>query len=144
MLAAPVLYVTIGLVFLKDLNRARFVRLSDGAADIVLFAFIAASVLCFALAAALGRSVLAESYVRRHFRSMGQAAHHFVHASLLVSSLCELAAVMGLVYYLLTGHWMRMVLLAAASVVLSLVLFPSRTKLQRLLRLTRSQAETDR
>ena len=137
MLAAPALYVTIGLIFLEHRGRAGLVRLSPGVSDALLFVFIGASVVCFLLAVVLRRSVLDETYVRRHFRSMGQAAQHYMHATFLVLSLCEAAAVMGFVYFLLTGNLQRMAILAGAGMAFSVFLFPSRSKLVRLVQVVK-------
>ena len=141
MLAAPVLYVIIGALLLKHPSRVHLADLGESVKDIVFYTFAAVGVLCFALAALLRRVTLGDHYVERHLRNAGQAAQHFVHANLLVLALCEILAVLGFVYFLLTGEIWRMILLACADVGLSLAFFPSRAKLERIVALVRHAEE---
>lgn len=143
MLAGSVFYVVIGLLRLGRGSRLSDLHISDLVKDIVFAACVGAALLSFLLAAFLRRSLLAEDYVRERLKSMTQVAQHYLHANILVSSLCELPAVMGLVYFLLTGHLLRMVILAAAGVTFSIVLFPSRSKLEDLLRQGGRWGETE-
>jgi len=134
MLAAPALYVALGGVFLATGRLARLARLDERVSDVVFFALVAASVLQFLLAVTLRRSMLRESRVVQSFRSVGHVAQHCTQVYLLSFALCQGAAVMGLVYFLISGNLRRLVLLAGASVLFLLVLLPSRLKLETLMR----------
>ena len=143
MLAAPLLYVALGLVFLKSRRLPQLAELDEKVSDIIFFAFVAASVLGFLLAVTLRRSMLTETRVVQYFRSMGHVAQHCTQVHLLVFALCQSAALMGLVYFLISGNLRRMVLLAAASVLFLLVLLPSRSKLEALMRAVRKREGTE-
>ena len=142
MLAAPALYVAVGLVLLKTRNLPHLVDLEERLRDILFYVLAGVAIVDFLVVTALRRATLSEHYVTRHFKSLGQVAQHYGQANILVGALCQSPAVTGLVYFLITGELKRMVILAATSVVFSLVLLPSRTKLWGLLRAIRQQERT--
>jgi len=136
MLTAPVLYVVVSLVFIGRRSSLDDVLPDARVRDIVFYAFAAAGVGCFLLATGLRRHMLSMAYVQRHLRSMSAAAQHYVQMTALTFSLCETSAVLGLVYFLLTGEVQRMMFLAGMGVVFPVVLWPSRSGLASAVRMT--------
>jgi hypothetical protein len=141
MVAAPVLYVIVGLAFLRSRPGRTLIESSESVKDAIFFVSAALSTLSVLLAAVVRRLVLSDGYVLRHSKSMGQAAQHYLSAVLITLSLCEVPAVTGLVCCLLTGRFDRLVMLAAASAVVTILLFPGRARLETLIRLTRQERE---
>ena len=139
MLVAPALYVVIGLVLLRTKDVPRLADLGERTRDLIFFIFVAVSILDFLTAAVLRRAMLSSHYVGRRFRSMGSAAQHYGQVHILIGAMCQSPALMGLVYFLLTGNLERMVVCAGAGVLFSLVLLPRRTTLEKLLRFIRQQ-----
>jgi len=142
MLAAPALYVAVGLVLLKTRNLPHAVDLEERFRDILFYVLAGVAIVDFPVVTALRRATLSQRYVTRHFKSLGQVAQHYGHANILVGAVCQSPAVTGLVYFLLTGELKRMVILAGASVLFSLMLLPSRTKLRELLHAIQQQGRT--
>ncbi|HUW58400.1 MAG TPA: hypothetical protein VMZ92_17315 [Planctomycetota bacterium] len=139
MLAAPALYVVIGPALLKARNVPRLADLGEGLRDGIFFIFVAVSVLDFLTAVVLSRAMLSPHYVTRRFRGMGSTAQHYGQVHVLIGAMCQGPAVLGLVYFVLTGDLERMVLCAGAGVLFSLVLLPRRATLEKLLRAVRQQ-----
>ena len=134
MLAAPALYVVVGLVFLNEEVRSGLPQLEADVAGLLFAAFATIAALSFALAMWLRGRLLSVEYATRRLDSLSAAAGHYLHLTVIGLSLAETSAVLGLVYFLLTGSIMRMMLLAAAGVAFSLVLLPSRSRLDAMLR----------
>ena len=143
MLAAPALYVVIGLVLLESRNLPHLANLDARVRNILFYVLVGIAIIDFLVVSALRAAMLSQRYVARHFRSMKQVAQHYGQVNILVGAICQSPALTGLVYFVLTGELRRMVILAGASVLFSLVLLPSRTKLQELLRTIQQQERTD-
>jgi hypothetical protein len=131
MLTAPVLYVVIGLILAnRSADGLPLGKTLDAAtASALFYAFLAVAATCFVVPIGLRRWLLSPTFVRKRCSSVSAAAGQFLQTTVVTFAMCETPAVFGLLYFLLTGDVGRMVLLAGIAVVSSVVVFPTRSRL---------------
>ena len=130
MAPAPALYVLVGVLLLQRNVPAPARDVSPTTKDALFFGFIAAGALCVLVAGVLARRLRKSAAPD----SLAAAAQAFVQTHVVTLGLAEVPAVLGLVYFLLTGDLVRMIVLAAAGTIVLFFFLPRRATLEAFVR----------
>ena len=132
MFAAPAVCVILAAVLAIRNSHTRLVDMSPEAEDVLFFVCIGVGVLSGIIAFSVNKGALAQEYILRHFRSMGQVAQHLGHATVLTSTLSQVSVIMGVACLALAEEPLRTVIFPVMSVLFLRMVRPDRTRFMEL------------
>jgi MFS family permease len=143
MLIGPGIYVFMGELLRRNTPPSEKPLLESSTADSLLAAFVAAGILLCVVAAMLRSKRLSPEGVRRRVKDIPQFVRTYLRWQVLTMSMAETIGVLGLVYFILTREFDKLVIMAGAAVVAGILFFPTRSRFDMLADAIGTKGEDD-